>query len=278
MLDASHLLMRLGGVARGRELQAFGLTRQQLAAQVDADEIRRLRPGVFASPSTPDAVISAAEHGGALTCEAALAHHGVWTLAEHPPVHVWMGADGRRHPHEGCACVSHFFAGTTTLGVASVEDALVHLFRCAGHEAFFASFESAWRLRLLTRAARDRVRAALPTSARWLVDFARADSDSGLESLVRLRLHLIGIRLACQVTIQGVGRVDFLAGDRLIIEVDGRLNHASAERRHNDLVRDAAASLLGYETLRFDYAQVVHDWPSVERAILAAVDRADVRD
>ena len=44
--------------------------------------------------------------------------------------------------------------------------------------------------------------------------------------------------------------------------------------RHKDLVRDAAASRLGYETLRFDYAQVVYDWASVQAAILAALHRA----
>ena len=37
------------------------------------------------------------------------------------------------------------------------------------------------------------------------------------------------------------------------------------------LVRDAAAARRGYRTLRFDYAQVVYDWPSVQAAILAAL-------
>lgn len=38
-------------------------------------------------------------------------------------------------------------------------------------------------------------------------------------------------------------------------------------------MRDAAASVLGYETLRFDYAQIVHEWPSVEAAVVAALTR-----
>ena len=48
--------------------------------------------------------------------------------------------------------------------------------------------------------------------------------------------------------------------------------------RHKDLVRDATASKLGYETLRFDYAQVVHDWPAVQDSILAALERVHDRD
>lgn len=273
MLDPATVINRLGGIARGRTLQRHGISRKALSAQAASGRIHRVRAGVFASPDVDAATVHAAAHGGALTCEAALARHGVWTLAEQPSVHVWLGTNGRRHPHVGCTCVSHFFDGPTRFGIVSVETALTHVFTCAGDEAFFVSYESALRQRMLTRTAQSNIRAALPSSARWLMDIARADADSGLESLLRLRLHLLGIRLHCQVTIQGVGRVDFVAGRRLIIEVDGKANHDSPMHRHKDRQRDAAASALGYETLRFDYAQVVHDWPSVQRAILAALRR-----
>lgn len=127
--------------------------------------------------------------------------------------------------------------------------------------------------RMLTRQARARLRARIPSHGRWLVDLAHDDADSGLESLLRFRLHLIGIDLESQVEIPTVGRVDFVIGGRLILEADGRQNHESDRSRHRDRVRDAAASVLGYETLRFDYAQIVHDWPSVEAAVVAALTR-----
>ncbi|MGP6175788.1 DUF559 domain-containing protein [Microbacterium sp. A196] len=273
MFDPALLIARLGGIVRGVRLQEFGVTRHQLAIAVDAGEIRRLRPGTFASPDAHPAEVNAAMHGGALTCSAGLRQHGVWVLAAVGSAHVWVGRRGRVHPHARCSCVSHFFRGTPPFGLAEVEDSLVHLYRCEGAESFFASFESAWQLRLLSKPARDRVRAALPASARWLVDFARPDAGSGLESILRLRLHLIGIALECQVQIVGVGRVDFVADGRLIIEVDGRENHDGPLMRHKDLMRDAAASAIGYETLHFDYAQVIHDWPNVERAILGALAR-----
>ncbi len=173
--------------------------------------------------------------------------------------------------------MSHFFRGRPPLGQVGLETALLHIRVCAGDEAFFAAFESAWRIGRLPAAARRRVRDALPASARWLVDLARSDADSGIESLIRLRLHVLGIRLECQVEIRGVGRADFLIEGCLIVEADGRENHHGAERRHKDLMRDAAASRLGYETLRFDYAQIVHDWPATQRAIIAAVRRARSR-
>lgn len=272
MPDTAFLLEHLR-VARGRRLQKYGITRQSLAVDVKAGRIRRLRSGVFAANSLSPEVATAAMHGGALTCQAALRQYGVWTLEPAPGAHVWMGANGRIHPHAGCVCTAHFFHGRTQLGIADVATALMHTYLCAGEEAFFVSFESAWNMGLLPPAARAEIRTALPAHARWLADLARGDSESGLESLIRLRLHIIGILVDCQVEIGGVGRVDFVIDSRLIIEADGRDNHSSADHRHRDLMRDAAASRLGYETLRFDYAQIVHDWPTVQRAILAAISR-----
>ncbi|QDE34314.1 DUF559 domain-containing protein [Microbacterium foliorum] len=274
MLDPRTTLDRLGGLARGTHLQRHGLDRPSLTRAVRAGRIDRIRPGLFASPTLPDPLRRAAAHGGALTCSAALRHHGVWVLADAERVHVWIGGRGRTYDHDGCRCRSHFFRGAVPLGVVDVETALIHLFRCEGEESFFASFESALQRRALTRAARLRIRAALPASARWLFDLAHDDSESGLESILRLRLHLVGVVLAAQVTIDGVGRVDFVLGGRLILEVDGRENHAGHDRRHKDLVRDASASAQGYETLRFDYAQVIHAWPSVQAAVMAALRRA----
>lgn len=273
MLDPQVIVTHLGGLARGTTLQGCGLTRPQLAKSVRSGKLERLRPGLFAAPAVHPDVRTAALHGGALTCALALRLHGVWVLNDDARPHVWVGRRGRVHEHSGCRCTSHFFRGAVPLGTADVETALVQLFHCEGDESFFVSLESALHLRKLSRAARLRIRAALPAYARRLVDFARPESESGLESLLRLRLHALGLVLAAQIEIGGVGRVDFVIGDRLIIEVDGKENHTGTSRRHRDLMRDAAASALGYETLRFSYAQIVHDWSTVQAAVLGALAR-----
>ena len=273
MIDPAQLITRLGGVALGSRLQDFGISRTTLSRHVAQGRIDRVRTGVFAVPDLAPEVREAVSHGGALTCTSALRTHKVWVLHEGTEPHIWMGASGKARDHANCACVSHYYRGKPPLGTATFEQALLHLYRCQGDEAFFAAFESAWKLRLLSRAARARMRSALPASARWLMDIARPDADSGLESLLRLRLHLLGIRLECQVSIAGVGKVDFVIGGRLILEADGKENHDGKTVRHKDLTRDAAASALGYETLRFDYAQVIHDWPTVQAAIIGALRR-----
>ncbi|BDZ38935.1 endonuclease domain-containing protein [Microbacterium suwonense] len=273
MIDPQLLIDRLGGVAPGTSLQEFGVSRMRLTKSVRAGDIQRLRPGVFATNVAHPSEREAALHGGPLTCSSALQRHGVWVMAGDGPPHVWVGRRGRAHPHAGCRCISHYFRGASTFGKVDVVTALIHLHRCEGEESFFASMESALRLRLISDASRRRIRAALPQHARWLVDLARTDADSGLESLLRLRMHQLGIRLDTQIVIDGVGRVDFVIGGRLIIEVDGKENHDGRSNRHKDLARDAAASAAGYETLRFDYAQIVYDWPVVQSAILAALTR-----
>ncbi|MGC5223808.1 endonuclease domain-containing protein [Micromonospora sp. DT81.3] len=145
--------------------------------------------------------------------------------------------------------------------------------------------------RVVLRRSRVRPAPAAPTKAAlaWLrsqtndagrdaIAFARSNSDSGLESLLRWRLRRYGLSVRTQVEIAGVGRVDFLVGERLLLEVDGRANHDESalhpdgtSLRHKDLVRDANAAAWDYVTLRFDYAMVVHDWDLVERAILAQI-------
>lgn len=272
MLSAPDTIRRLGGLARGTHLQELGFTRRALSRAVQRGDIQRIRDGVFAVPPILDGIRSATAHGGALTCASVLQMFEIWVLTPVMVPHVWLGSDRHPHPHDSCMCVSHYYRGRPPLGRAPLDTALLHFLRCAGDEAFFAAYESALRLRLLTKAARARLRAAMPASARWLIDIARRDADSGLESLLRLRLHVLGIRLDCQVVINDVGKVDFVIGGHLILEADGKVNHDGV-MRHKDLVRDATASARGYETLRFDYAQIVYDWPTVQAAIIAALRR-----
>lgn len=276
MLTPDHVLTHHGGVARGTLLHRFGLDRRMLERAVREGSILRVRQGVFAARHAEEDVVTAAQHGGALTCARALRLHGIWALESDPAPHVWLGSRGRRH-HRACECVSHFATGRTVLGLAPLEEVLIHVHTCGGEEAFFAAWESALRQRRISASARARVRRRLPASARWLVDFARDDADSGLESIVRLRLHRLGIAVACQKRIPTVGRVDFVVAGLVLLEIDGVENHDGASHRHKDLRRDAAASVQGFETLRFDYALVIHDWAAVESAILAALSRAHDR-
>ena len=272
VMQVEQALSRCRGIAYTHQLFALGVSKTAIAHALDAGHVVRLRKGVVAFESDSSASV-AAWHGGSVTCVSALRQYGVWLLPHDDEHHVHVPSGSRIHRHPGCNCITHRTPGRRAFGFLPVREALVHSARCLSDEAFFAAFESAWFRRLLSRADRAWVRARVPARLRKLIDMARPDAESGLESILRLRLLAIGIHLSTQVSIPLVGRVDFLI-DHLIIEVDGRLGHAEPSSRHKDLVRDARAAEAGYRTLRFDYALVIHDWPQVLAAILAALHQS----
>lgn len=158
--------------------------------------------------------------------------------------------------------------------VAPIEAAVVCIVNCLGTDIGFAVLESARRKgRTGAREVRS-LAARLPRAARAVVESAGNLADTGSESLLALILTRAGIAFRQQVYIHGVGFVDFVIGDRLIVEVDSKAHHSDPT---HDRRRDAAASERGYRTLRFMYSQIVYDSPAVLRAIRAAIARRDHR-
>lgn len=236
-----------------------------------AEEVLRPRQGLYALPDTAEAQFHTAAHGGVPASTTAARLHGLWVL-EDQKTHVWLGRSGRNLRDRPDGCCLHWSGGAVPTGkLPSVPRTLLQIAQCHDEERFFAAYESALRLRLLRPDGIRWLRRHLPVRMRWLIDFARDDADSGLESIVRLRLHRCGVDVRTQVRVYATGDVDLLIGDRLLIEIDGRENHESGGKRHKDLMRDANSALWGYETLRFDFAMVIYDWDLVEAAILAKI-------
>jgi len=97
-------------------------------------------------------------------------------------------------------------------------------------------------------------------------------SDSGLETIVVVRLSGWGVPLRQQVQLAG-HRVDIVIGSHLVVQIDGYAHHSSSAQRGSDVAHDAELRLRGYTVLRFSYAQIVHDWEDVERTLQAAIAR-----
>lgn len=258
-----------------RELRGAGMSRRRIELALASGLLSRTRRGVYATPDACTVSRDAVAHGGVPGCVSAARHLGLWVLDESDEPHVWMRGDRHRHAHGAgsCACIEHWDRGAAVdaFGLPSVPRVLRQILACRGVEEFFVALESALRKRLLGRPGMSWLTAHVNERGREAVRLARADADSGLESLVRWRLRAHGLSVRTQVSVATVGTVDLLIGDRLIVETDGRANHDDATMRHKDLVRDANAAIWGYVTLRFDYAMVVHDWDLVEHAILAHV-------
>ncbi|MFT4157634.1 MAG: hypothetical protein QM630_06870 [Microbacterium sp.] len=246
-------------------------SRRAIEARIRAGELHRVRRGVYASAGACAQAIAAAGHGGSLACETAARHLGLWVL-DVSGLHVWMRSDRHHHTKQctECDCTRHWDSGpsTRTFALPSVARVLLQIFRCRGPESFFVTLESARRQGVISKGDLRWLRSNIGHIGRDLIDFSRADADSGLESLTRLRLRKYGWDVRTQVSIIGTGRADLLIDGWLIVETDGKANHDGASLRHRDLVRDANSASWGHASLRFDYSLVIHDWDLVERAIV----------
>jgi len=114
---------------------------------------------------------------------------------------------------------------------------------------------------------------ALP--ARFSRAIQRCDplSQSGTESLVRVRLRRLGIRVLTQFRRPGVGRVDLLVGDRLVIECDSEAFHGDDEGQERDYDRDLVLLDGDFLVMRLRYRHVVYEWDRIEPIILGLIRR-----
>jgi len=287
MRQITAVLKQLGGVADLSALVSAGASKRTVQRAAASGEIVRVRRGWYSLAAADSDIVRALRVGGRLACISACRKYGIWTPAD-ARTHVSVTAQSNnlkapddahsaRTPADGT--VLHWSCQDTAVSararVPSVVTALAEAVKCQPAEFGFAMVESAMHRGLLSEMARSELCRLVPVRCRSLVSRAGAASGSGTESLFAFRIAALGIHFHQQVGIGGVGQVDFVIGDRLIVEIDSEQHHGGLAQRKRDLARDAIAASLGFITLRFDYWQVMNDWATVEAAVLASVSRGD---
>lgn len=277
-------IRRLGGFAKAAELLATGHSPEVIRAAVVAGHILRVRKGWYANLDTPQDMVRAFRVGGMLACLSGSMHHGLW-VPEHSGLHVAVPRQASRlrtshdfrkrlssQPDEDVVLHWGRDDPVGSRQVATVAECIVQAFACHGTESGFVLLESALRKGHLRWFETQTVLNGLSTRHRQVAQLATDESDSGTESMVKLHLMALRIRFAQQAYVDGVGPLDFLIGERLVMEIDSREFHSDPYR---DRHKDAELSARGCRVLRFMYSQVVYEWPDVERSILAAISRGD---
>ncbi|WP_022888054.1 type IV toxin-antitoxin system AbiEi family antitoxin domain-containing protein [Agromyces italicus] len=266
MHDLERTMRRSGGVARMTTLQEAGHTRHHLRRALDAGRLVRVRRNWVALPGADGDLLAAAGAGVVLSCVTRAKQLGLWVLDEQG-LHVATDGHGAvpsltarvhwsrpvvpRHPDEL---------------VDPIENVLALVAGCQPFERAFVVWESALNKRLTTREAL--VRLPFGPQARRILECAQPYSDSGLESLFLTRLRWLDVRIVPQAWI-AERRVDFLIGDRLVVQIDG--GHHVGPQRDADNEHDATLALLGFQVIRIGYRQVVEDWPGVQDRIMRAL-------
>lgn len=183
-------------------------------------------------------------------------------------MHIGVHSHGARVA--GVGCVAHWarpiLPRDPDAAVDPIENVLVLVAQCQSRENALATWEGAFRRKLVTPQAMRRL--ALPPRARKVLEVASLWSDSGLESIAMDRLRWLKLRIVAQAWIADHW-VDLLIGDRLVVQIDGA--HHVAGQREKDIAHDAQLALMGYTVLRVSYLQVMHDWPTVQHRIMQAV-------
>jgi very-short-patch-repair endonuclease len=275
-VDITEYLRLTDGVARRRDLLAAGFTDRRIAAAVRSGRLRRLRRGWVGVIGLDPRIVAAVAAGGRVSCASALAARGVWVLHE-DGVHVAVPDGSHHRSHPGCRIHHRVLRTARTRGIVeSPPEALEQLWHCASPVETVIAVDSALGKGLVTPSQLveifDRSR-----RGRWILDHADGRSQSGTETLARLALRRRHVRLRPQVVITGVGRVDVLIGDRLVLELDSIEWHTQRSTFEADRRRDLDLAVLGYLVVRVTYRRVIADWPVVERDLLTLVRRGEHR-
>jgi very-short-patch-repair endonuclease len=272
-----------GGLVATYELHALGYDRAAIAKAVRERRLQRVRQGWYAAVDLAPILARAARVGGVATCATALAASGVWVFPDqrlHVAVHPWASQlrssrDSRKRLGGENVVVHWTLAEQSNRLLRDLTESLLDYGACATSELLAASANSLLREHPGNRAGWRTLTDRFPVRARLLLRLADGVCESGTEFVFWVRLPRLRERMRRQVWIPGVGRVDFLLGERLIIEIDGFEHHGDRDAFETDRARDALASALGYRVLRFSHRQVFERWPSVEAAVYAAVARGD---
>jgi len=281
-VNPEQILRDQAGVAWRPDLVAAGWTNARMDRMVSLGELRTVRRGWIATPGAHPLVLAAATIGGAVTCTSELRRRGLF-VPNDSRLHLAVAPNASRlRQSDGVQTVVHWGQEVVARPRGAVFDpldnVLIHLAQCLPTDWAVAAIDSvaheerrftaAHVHKLAARTHSQRLKGLLP-----LLDFR---AESGLESLLRVRLSAAGIAMIPQAQI-GRFRVDGLIGERLVIEAAGYEFHSERADFESDHVRAADLQLRGYLVLQFTYQQIVNDWPRVLETIRAHIARGDHR-
>lgn len=273
---SEHLLARIhfAGALRRRDLALDRTSRRALRDLVEEGAVVE-RVGVVFAPGTDWPLIACRMLGGLLTCHSALAYYSLPELPHPGTVHVAIPSSrGRVRPLAGV--VVHREPARWPSGmsppVAPPRLLVARMLRCAEETPAVVVADAALRRGLVSRAELAAMlrsnRSGGPLGHRRLAR-CREKARSPIESIARLELEDAGHSVEVGVDVPGVGEVDMLVDDRLLVETDGYQFHSSKGDWSNDRRREQGLIAQGRLWVRLTYDDVMsgRTVPVVEAAL-----------
>jgi very-short-patch-repair endonuclease len=230
----------------------------------------RIRRGHYGLPQDSGVYRAARELNGLLTCRSAAPGYGLWTLVPAQSMHLCLGhraappgavAHGRcRHPRH------------PWLPVAGLADVLIHALHCLPElEALVMVQCAVGRGDISLAFLRSKLEGNRNGRARSVLDLLIPRADSLLEVLANTAFQRAGLHIRRHAEIPGVGEVDFLVEDCLVVETDGA-SHLERLQVKKDRRRNNASLIGGYLVLRFGYDDVVHHPERMVAEVIAVLE------
>lgn len=273
---SEHLLARIhvAGALRRRDLALDRTSRRALRDLVEEGAVVE-RVGVVFAPGTDWPLIACRMLGGLLTCHSALEYYSLPELPHPGAVHVAIPSSrGRVRPLAGV--VVHREPARWPPGmsppVAPPRLLVARMLRCAEEIPAVVVADAALRRGLVSRAELAAMlrsnRSGGPLGHRRLAR-CREKARSPIESIARLELEDAGHSVEVGVDVPGVGEVDMLVDDRLLVETDGYQFHSSKGDWSNDRRREQGLIAQGRLWVRLTYDDVMsgRTVPVVEAAL-----------
>lgn len=273
---SEHLLARIhfAGALRRRDLALDRTSRRALRDLVEEGAVVE-RGGVVFAPGTDWPLIACRMLGGLLTCHSALAYYSLPELPHPGTVHVAIPSSrGRVRPLAGV--VVHREPARWPPGmsppVAPPRLLVARMLRCAEEIPAIVVADAALRRGLVSRSELVAMlrsnRSSGPLGRRRLAR-CREKARSPIESIARLELEDAGHSVEVGVDVPGVGEVDMLVDDRLLVETDGYQFHSSKGDWSNDRRREQGLIAQGRLWVRLTYDDVMsgRTVPVVEAAL-----------
>jgi len=279
----SEIVISLGGMAHKRQLVRRGARDRDLTYAVRTGDVVRVRNGWYSTKDERSPELRAVRVGGRLTGISAISAMGGWVFGEHP-LHVAVNdnASRLRTQHNryrrlnvdapGGVVLHWISRGQAKRGTAvsvGLLDALERVVLDEKFEDAIACLDWALHTQQLDAIDFETLILRLPFERRGIRDWVDEACESLPESLARTRFRLAGYRVASQVPVGPLQRIDLVVEGQIGVEVDGDRYHRS--RFEEDRAKDVAITLDHKHAMRSTANMVFHDWTPFALAVRTAL-------
>lgn len=260
--------MRDYGVRSVDQLVEMGISHAEVKWRASQGELVRVCRGWYALPFAYENAVRALRAGGRLGCLSGCQLYGLW-VPHHSELHVayCRGVSPVQRPGIHLHPARKAYPPEA---VWPLEDCLVQAARYHNAEMALILVESALNKKMLSEVGAQDVVSQLSVKRRNGMRFM-SEAESGSETRVRLFFQQRKIPVRPQVRLEGIGDVDLVVGDRLIVECDSDAHHRSKEEHQNDRRRDLEARMRGFDTIRLAYHQIWADWEATQAVLLRVI-------